>query len=297
MEQAKLLIIFATVLKYGSMNAAAPHLRMTPSAVSQHIRKLEAYYQIKLLNRTTRKLMPTEAGKALWQYAEQLMHLLEQAESDIQNLRAEPVGEVRITMPTTYSKLRVMQRTIAQIRLRFPKIRLVLLESDYVVDLLAENAPDIAIRVVPQANETDFIARPLATWQTWLCASPTYLAENPIEKTPDLLTAHWLNFHSGVLLSTLEMLELPKQLPENRTDCLGNASTAKDLALLGLGITLLNEGDIVKELANGSLVTVLPEKKLQTRTIYAVTANRTQSAKIQAVLSVLQECFKEFAKT
>ena len=292
MEQAKLWVIFATVLKYGSMNAAAPHLRMTASAVSQHIRRLEEIYQIKLLNRTTRKLVPTEAGKALQQYAEQMMVLMNKAESEIQNLRAEPVGEVRITLPTAYTKMHVMQNAIAKVRSDFPKIRLVLLESDNVVDLLAENAPDIAIRVVPQADEADLIARPLARWQTVLCASPAYLAENPIEKTTDLLTAHWLNFHNGVLLSTLETLGLPKQLPENRTDCLNNASTAKDLALLGLGVTILTQGDISEELENGTLINVLPEKKLPERTIYAFTANRAQSAKIQAVLGVLKEAFQ-----
>ena len=72
MEQFKLIYIFATVLQYGSMNAAAPHLGMTASAISQAIRKLENHYGVKLLNRTTRSLTPTAEGRQLQQYARQL---------------------------------------------------------------------------------------------------------------------------------------------------------------------------------------------------------------------------------
>lgn len=68
MEHAKPLLIFAAVLKHGSMNAAAPHLGITASAVSQHIHKLEKIYKIRLLNRSTRNLSPTEAGRKLWGY-------------------------------------------------------------------------------------------------------------------------------------------------------------------------------------------------------------------------------------
>lgn len=65
MDQFKLIYIFAMILQHGSMNAAAPHLGMTASAISQAIRKLEAHFGVKLLNRTTRSLTPTAEGKQL----------------------------------------------------------------------------------------------------------------------------------------------------------------------------------------------------------------------------------------
>ena len=291
MEQAKLLIIFATVLKYGSMNAAAPHLRMTASAVSQAIRKLEDFYQIKLLHRTTRKLTPTEAGNIIWKYAEQIDRTLQHAEEEIQALRTEPMGEVRLTMPTAYSQHPFIQRAVQALLERYPKIRLVLEESEKIIDLWTENAPDIAIRVVMQLDNENLIARPLATWQTMLCASPDYLAKYPIEKAQDLLDAHWLNYHSGILQKTLAQLGLPNDLPIDRTDFPNNANTARVFARLGAGVTILQEGDIADDLANGTLLRLLPQMPLPKRTIYATTANRTQSAKIQAVLSVLAEVF------
>ena len=72
MQDIKPLLVFATVLEHGSMNAAAAALGMTPSAVSQHINRLEALHGIKLLNRSTRSLAPTDAGRALGEYCRRL---------------------------------------------------------------------------------------------------------------------------------------------------------------------------------------------------------------------------------
>ncbi|ABR74985.1 LysR family transcriptional regulator [Actinobacillus succinogenes] len=292
MEHAKLLFIYATVLKYGSMNAAAPHLGMTASAVSHHIKQLEKHYQLKLLNRTTRSLSPTDAGRLLLLHANDLVNLMKQADEAMQNLRAEPVGQVSITLSTVEIHNPSMQWVVQQIRARYPKIQLSLLESDGVVNMLDDNAPDIAIRTMPEPDDDRLIARPLAKWQTIICASPDYLRQHPIEKIADLCTAHWLNFHDGVLLGSLSHLGLSRVLPENRIDCPNHSITAKELAILGLGITIMMDGDIRQELDSGKLQQVLPEAKLPERTIYALTANRTQSAKVREVLEVLKEGFE-----
>ena len=68
MQDIKPLLVFATVLEQGSMNGAATALGMTPSAVSQHISRLETLHQVKLLHRSTRHLVPTDAGRALGHY-------------------------------------------------------------------------------------------------------------------------------------------------------------------------------------------------------------------------------------
>lgn len=84
MEQFKLIYIFATVLQYGSMNAAAPHLGMADSAISKAIRKLENHYSVKLLNRTTRSLTPMTEGWQLQQYARQLIDWHDAVEREMQ---------------------------------------------------------------------------------------------------------------------------------------------------------------------------------------------------------------------
>lgn len=293
MEHLKLLVIFASVLKHGSMNAAAPHLGMTASAVSQHIKKLEQHYHVKLLNRTTRKLLPTAEGKILWQYAQELTDLLEKTDHVMHHQQVDAVGEVKITLPTGYGQTHAIQQMLLVMRERYPAIRLRLIEDNEFDDLFSLNAADIALRAVPQPDNEDLIARTLATWQTVICASPDYLVRRPINKPQDLLGADWLNFQDSVLLDTFEAMGLPQVLPTHRIDCLNNTGTARALAKAGLGLAILLSGDIAEALEAGYLVHVLPDAPLPTRTIYSVTVNRVQSAKVRAVLTVLAESFNK----
>ena len=87
------------------MNAAAAALGMTPSAVSQHINRLEALHGIKLLNRSTRSLAPTDAGHALGEYCRRLAATLADTRTVIDNLKTEPVGELRISLTSTVIEL------------------------------------------------------------------------------------------------------------------------------------------------------------------------------------------------
>ena len=91
MQDIKPLLVFAAVLEHGSMNAAAAALGMTPSAVSQHINRLETLHGIKLLNRSTRSLSPTDAGRALGEYCRRLAATLADTRTVIDNLKTEPL--------------------------------------------------------------------------------------------------------------------------------------------------------------------------------------------------------------
>ena len=292
MEHFKQILIFRHVLKHGSMNAAARHLGMTASAVSQHIRKLESHYRVKLLNRTTRNLTPTEEGKVLWQCALQLANWEEETERAMNNLQAEPTGEVRISLPTGYSGTAALKSAVKQLNDRYPKIRLILSESNRLADVYSEDT-DIAIRAIIRPDTPDTVARPLAVWQTQICASPDYLRHHPIRQAHDLLDAHWLNHSEAVLMHTFKYMGLPETLPDRRTDCPDASLTARELAHAGMGLAVLLSGDAAPFIRNGSLTVVLPDITLPPRTIYAVTPHRAQSAKIKATLGVLKECFSQ----
>lgn len=290
MEHLKQILIFNTVLQHGSMNAAAQALGISTSAVSQHIRKLEQHYRVKLLNRTTRSLVPTEEGRILHQYARQLADWQEASERAMGNLQAEPAGEVRISLPTGYSGTTALKNTVQTLHRRHPKIRLVLLESNRLADLHNDDA-DIAVRAITRPDDPDTIARPLAVWQTRLCAAPDYLQRHPINAPQDLPQAHWLNHSDAVLLHTFRHLGLPETLPAQRTDCPNVSLAARELARAGMGVAILLSGDADPLIRDGSLVAVLPQYPLPERTLYAVTAHRAQSAKVRAVLAALTESF------
>lgn len=289
MEHAKLILIFATVLKHGSMSAAAPHLGMSASAVSQHLRKLEAFYNMKLLNRSTRHLSPTAAGNLLWLHAQQLHDLMQKTDEAMQDLLIEPTGEVRITLPSGYTEIAPVKQMLHRLAEQFPKIRLTLIAEDKISDLAAENI-DIALRTGEQAEQPDSVARFAACWQTHICASPRYLAEHPIHSTADLLHAHWLNHSDTILQNTLAFLGLPAELPPKRTNCPGTSFAARELALSDLGLTLILSGEAAPYLTDKRLQVVLPDLKLPARNLYLVTPHRVQSAKVNAVLGIMREC-------
>lgn len=291
MEQFKLIYIFATVLQYGSMNSAASHLGMTASAVSQAIRKLEQYYAVKLLHRTTRSLTLTAEGQQLQRFALQLTDWLEAVEQEMRGLQIEPEGDVRLSLPTGYSAVEAMKQSVRCLKQRFPKIRLILKESNEFANLQQDT--DIAIRAVITPNDPDSVVRPLAKWQTLICASPDYLAHTPINHPTDLVNAAWLNHNNSVLLHTFKQLGLPESLPQNRIDCPDSSLVAREYARNGMGLAVLLSGDVAPFLAEGSLKSVLPDHPLPVRTIYATTAHRAQSAKVRAVLEILLACFAE----
>ena len=287
MEHAKPLLIFAAVLKHGSMNAAAPHLGITASAVSQHIHKLEKIYKIRLLNRSTRNLSPTEAGRKLWGYAERLQTLLDECDTAMNALQAEPQGSVAISLPSGYTALPQIRQLIETVRANHPKIRLNFCSADSMSDLLHEHI-DIALRTTTPDNP-DFIARELAVWPMTLCATPAYLAENPVNHAAELLNRHWLNFNDNILRNMLDALGLPPDLPENHIDC--SVSDARELVLAGLGIGIFLSGDSSALIGAGKLAEILPNQSKPVRTLYAVTAQRSDSAKVAAVLAELKAAF------
>ena len=164
MQDIKPLLVFAAVLEHGSMNAAAAALGMTPSAVSQHINRLETLHGIKLLNRSTRSLAPTDAGRALGEYCRRLAATLADTRTVIDNLKTEPVGELRISLTSSVIGSRAFQTAFSRLQTEFPKIRPVLNFSD-TLDDLQHNQTDIAIRGGDRAlDDPNLVARHLVTW-------------------------------------------------------------------------------------------------------------------------------------
>ena len=129
MQDIKPLLVFATVLEHGSMNAAAAALGMTPSAVSQHINRLETLHGIKLLNRSTRSLAPTDAGRALGEYCRRLAATLADTRTVIDNLKTEPVGELRISLTSCVIGSRAFQTAFSRLQTEFPKSVLSLISA------------------------------------------------------------------------------------------------------------------------------------------------------------------------
>ena len=95
---------FLAIAQHGSFTKAADKLSMPKSTVSRHISQLESRLGVRLLNRTTRQLKPTEVGKLYFQHCSRIIEEAEQAREVIQNMQAQPSGLLRITLPLAFGR-------------------------------------------------------------------------------------------------------------------------------------------------------------------------------------------------
>ncbi|WP_204377596.1 LysR family transcriptional regulator [Aquitalea magnusonii] len=123
------MAVFATVVEQGSMIAASRQLGMTPSAVSQHISKLEAEHGVSLLHRTTRSLTLTEAGSLFYQGCADMLAAAQLAEQRLSELRDAPVGELRLAAPTGFAGP-MLSEALAPLLAAHPRLSLKLFFHD-----------------------------------------------------------------------------------------------------------------------------------------------------------------------
>ncbi len=288
----KRLLILNEVIKKGSMSKAAESLGMTASAVSLHLQHLERHYGLKLLNRSTRRLELTEAGRILWQQAETLANLMQETNEKMTHLKAVPSGIVRLSLPTGFIRTLEIRNLLSIVERDYPEIQLTLFAEDSLAQL-QQGAVDIALRAGEIHDSPDNVVHRLADWEILIVASPEYLQQHPISQTTDLLTAHWLNHSDFVLLNAFEALNLPRLLPEHRIECPNASASAYYLATEGMGLVFILSGELRAFQENQRLQPVLPHIKLPNKRISAVVANTAQSAKNVAILNVLKAVFKQ----
>jgi len=290
MQDIKPLLVFATVLEHGSMNAAAAALGMTPSAVSQHINRLETLHGIKLLNRSTRSLAPTDAGRALGEYCRRLAATLADTRTVIDNLKIEPVGELRISLTSTVIESRAFQTAFSRLQTEFPKIRPILNFSD-TLDDLQHNQTDIALRGGDRAlDDPNLVARHLVTWPYIICAAPDYLDRHPPITHPSQLHAHrWLHFLP--VRTTLQNGKESYFLDIADSIACTHLAAVCSLTESGFGLSLQVGGEVREKIAQGRLKAVLPEWTLPPVNLYLVMPYRVQSAKTKAAVRIFTESF------
>jgi DNA-binding transcriptional LysR family regulator len=138
-QQLADMVMLTRVVDEGSFSAAARALGLTKSAVSKQIQRLESSYATRLLNRTTRKLSLTEAGRVLYEHAEQVAHLGSAAQDALAQLSSQPAGVLRMTSSVTYGK-HVLAPLLPAFCKRYPDVRVALTLVDRYVDLTEEGS-------------------------------------------------------------------------------------------------------------------------------------------------------------
>jgi DNA-binding transcriptional LysR family regulator len=255
------LTAFVTVARHRNFRRAAIELRMSPSALSENLRDLEERLGVRLLNRTTRSVAPTEAGERLLTRLGPALRDVGDAVSDIRNQRDIPAGRLRINAPTPAVQL-VLAPMVAPFLERFPAIQLEIMEDPALIDIVAEGF-DAGVRFEENLAR-DMIAVSLGPPQRYaLVASPEFLAEHGRPQKPeDVLGRPCIvtRFPNGVVLPW----EFEKRgrevkfVPTGVLVCM-NSSLQLRAAIDGLGFMLTFEETTRAAVKSGLLETVLDD--------------------------------------
>ncbi|HZY59955.1 MAG TPA: LysR family transcriptional regulator [Candidatus Binataceae bacterium] len=178
--------LFARVVEAGSFTRAAAQLGITTSGASRAVMRLEAELGVRLLQRTTRKLSLTAAGRAYFDQVRGALAMLEEAGTAATEMGEEPRGSVRLTAPPALAGALIP--FVAAFLLRYPQIVVQLSCSQGIVDLVEEGF-DLALRL-GRLRDSSLVARRVGHLVTGLFASRGYVARNGLPRTPADLAKH-----------------------------------------------------------------------------------------------------------
>jgi DNA-binding transcriptional LysR family regulator len=290
------LYFFARVVDFGSYTAAAEALGLQTSKLSRRVGALESELGVRLLNRTTRKLSLTEAGKTFHRHCVALIAEAEAAKDAINQTLSSPRGVVRVSCPTG-----LLQGGVADILARYltahPQVRIALEATNRRVDVVDEGI-DLAIRVrVPPLEDSDLAMRSFGPSQMILVGSPALVAAlgqpqvlADIERMPTLSMGTVGKEHSWRFVDTDSKQAELIHSPRLSTDDL---YALRQAAICGVGVACLPALVVADDLSGGALVRLLPSLSSRSGVVHAVFPSRR--GMVPAVRSLLDSLSEGFA--
>ena len=254
--------LFCQAAELASFSAAANAMGITPAAVSRSIARLEERLGVRLFIRTTRRIRLTDSGQRYYQQCRQALLQLQEAEREVTGAQREPAGELRMSVPTPYAHHRILP-LLAEFRRCYPRVSLHIHISNRNIDF-ADESYDIAIRGRLPADSS-LIARKLEDAALVVVASPAYLQRAGIPTHPDQLSHYeCLQFDlpsSGRKIPWTFLVEGQQQeiMTNGEITCASDFLGLMTLARHGAGLAQVYRFMVEKDLADGSLVEVMPE--------------------------------------
>jgi DNA-binding transcriptional LysR family regulator len=268
------LSVFIGVVEAGSFTAAAKRLGVPTSTVSRRIARLEEQLGARLLQRTTRKLSLTDAGRIYFERGQRVVADAQEAERAVAETQAEPSGLLRVTAPPDLSGR--LWAVIRPYLTAHPKVRIELTCTPRFVDLIEEGY-DLALRGGPAPEAATLVVRKLAELPRIMVASPDYLARAGTPRVPADLVAHQcVLFRAWSLNShwTLKCSGQDKPVPVDGRLLLDDLDAVRWAARDGFGIAQHFAEHCREDLASGALREVLPGSCLPAGALWLVYPSR-----------------------
>ncbi|WP_175954683.1 LysR family transcriptional regulator [Burkholderia sp. BCC0405] len=288
MELLNDMALFVEVVKAKGFRSAAETLGMPNSTLSRRIGALEKAIGLRLLHRTTRRIELTEAGRLYFERCTRIVDEARLAHEQLGDLLAEPTGVLRASFPVDFA-VTYLAPLIVEFSNRYPKLTFDFELTSRRVDLVSEPF-DVAIRM-GESDDSQLIARRLATLGNYLYASPGYLAREGEPHTPDDLARHACLSLAKAGTWTLHDGTRTVAVPVSSRFAINSVGMLRRLATLDAGIIVLSEEIVADDLAAGRLRHVMPAWEGEPIPVYAMTETRLLPAKTQHFIEFLRERF------
>ena len=282
---------FVVLVQAGGFNTAADRLGIVKSAVSRRMRDLEQRLDVRLVHRTTRQINLTDAGRAYYERAADILAALELLDHSVRTATHEPTGTLRISAPVSFS-IHCLARALVSFQARHPAISLEVDTSDRFVDLVHDGY-DVAVRIA-RLKDSALIARRIVTMRHLVCASPAYLDAHGRPKALDDLAGHhgivysykdedaYWTFRDGVVARPPSRLRL------------NNGDVMREAAIAGAGLVYLPSFVVAEAIARNELEVILPGFEREPIAMHAVfPASQHVPARVRLFIDFLVEEFGE----
>lgn len=284
--------VYVKVVEMGSFTAVANHLDSTVGNVSRAVSALETMLNTRLLQRSTRRLSVTDAGRRFYERCRTILADLEHAEAEASDALQEPKGMLRVHCVPGLAR-HLITRAVLDYRKEYPEVSVDLLLSQRMPNLL-EDQLDLSILITRTLPDSAYVSQKIGVSHCVLVASPEYLAQYPIPTHPDDLSDH-----QCLLLSTVDYSRDEWQLMSKSGSVTfaptGPSFSVNDMEAMavavrdGAGIGLLAGFSAIDDLRSGRLVRVLPDYHTQERNVFAVYSSRKfVDAKISRFIEALK---------
>ncbi|HSM81239.1 MAG TPA: LysR substrate-binding domain-containing protein [Nodosilinea sp.] len=288
MDKLESMRAFAQVVEAGGFAAAARRMGLSRSAVNKLVINLEEHLQTQLLHRTTRKVSPTDAGRAYYDRCLAILADLEEAELSLTRLHQEPRGSLRINAPMTFGTLHLAP-LVVEFMAQYPELHVELVLNDRRIDPIEEGF-DVTVRIAAEPPGAGLIAHRLAPCPLVLCAAPAYLQRHGTPTHPEDLKHHAC-LHYGHRAQDNSWTLVGEETHTVTIDgplCCNNGEVLRAAALAGLGIVMLPDFIVQSDVQQATLrplLTAYPPPAIGIYALYPV--NRHLSAKVTRLVEFL----------
>lgn len=294
MDRFQAMRVFVGVVDANSFSRAADNLGLPRATVTTIIQSLEARLQVRLLNRTTRRISLTPDGAVYYEHCIRILGEVEETEAAFRDVTHGPRGRLRVDMPAPIGRLIVIPG-LRKFQERYPGIEIIIGMSDRQVDLIRE-AVDCVIRI-GKLQDSALVARRIGSFKLVTCAAPGYLEHHGTPRNIDDLQRHVaVNYFSNQTGRTIDSEFVVDGV--SRSVTMQSNVSVNDIESYvvcgqqGFGLIQPARFMVQADLESGKLVEVLPEIESVSFPIYvAYMQNRHLSPKVRVFVDWVTELF------